>query len=357
MKKLLITEDEKERILGLYLRKINEQTFNKIYSDPKTKISSEQRKKDIERYFNNREIVTKLIKDRGQLTLWNEMVSDVTQKPFIADIVRHIEANPLITGILLRKSADEVKETELNENPALVVSFDEQKRTNFYFRDNEWELTEEGKKDIEDTIFAQILLNIKENPDSRKCVDSLLIDSSASRFRNTGNAERYSFAQLSKLRNDSIRDYIMGRLNEIGITLWCSKENNITQNVNGSNGDGTSGPNPPKPTPFIPKGQSSMTPPSTDETKRNDFGEPHRTKEEYDAYKYTKPTLTVAFEEKKPDIPDFPLEKTIYDVEFFKGKTKTTTISSKNNSTLKKLPKPNVIAGVKMVPCPIFNKQ
>ena len=108
----------------------------------------------------------------------------------------------------------------------------------------------------------------------------MIINSSASRFRNTGDAEQYSFAQLSKLRNDWVKEFIMQRLDQLGITVWCSTQNNIQQNINGVNGDGTSGPNPPKQLPFIPKGQSSMKPASSDETKRNEFGEPLATKEE-----------------------------------------------------------------------------
>ena len=358
MSKVLITENEKRRILNLYSNFIiREQEFNRIYSNPKTNIQSKRRIEDINRYFANQNIVRKLIKDKEQLAIWEEMLSDERQKPFVADIVRHIEGSPVVAGLLLTKATEEVKEPQGNKNPALEIKFEPEKKTNFYFRDNESVLTDEGKKDIEDTIFAQIILNINENPDSNKCIGSLIIDSSASRFRNTEQAEKLSFVQLSKLRNDSVRDYIMQRLTELGITLWCSPENNITQNVNGGNGDGTSGPNPPKPTPFIPKGQSAMNPPSTDEAKRNEFGQPLATKEEYDVYKYTRPTLTVAFEIKKTsETPLTPSSKIVYDVQFFKGKTKTTTLTTRRTPKFKRLPIPKVRLGVKMVDCPIFNK-
>lgn len=359
MSNLLLTEEEKRRILNLYSNFIiSEQKFNRVYSNPKTNISSEKRREDINRYFANEKIVRNLIKNKEQLAIWDEMISDEKQRAFVADIVRHIQGNPLVTGLFLTKGTEEIKQVQLDKNPGIEIKFDEQKKTNFYFRDNESELTEEGKTDIENTIFAQIILNIKENEDSNKCISSLIINSSASRFRNTAQAEKLSFAQLSKLRNDSVRDYIMQRLTELGITLWCSKENNIVQNINGSNGDGTSGPNPPAPTPFIPKGQTAMNPPSTDNAKRNEFGQPHTTKEEYDVYKYTRPTLTVAFSVNNPpdDVSPAETTKTVYDVQFFKGKETMTKVTTRRTPKFKKLPIPNVISGVKMVDCPVFNR-
>lgn len=358
MGKLLITEDERARILSLYSVSINEQEFARPYSRKDDKNPSERKRADIERYFENRDIVKKLIKSDDQLAIWNEMVADPKQKPFIADIVRHIEGHiNLIDGILLIKGNEEIKKQSPNEQPGLTVSLDENAKTNFYFRDNEWELTDEGKADIQNTIFAQVDANIKENAGFNKCIDSLVIDSSASRFRNTGDAEKYSFAQLSKLRNDSVRDFIMQRLNEMGITLWCSTQNNIQQNINGGNGDGTSGPNPPKPSPFIPKGQSSMKPPSTDETKRNEFGEPLATKEEYDVYKYTKPSLTIAFAmEKSKEIPPAEGANIVYDVEFFKGKARTKKITGRRNAKITKFGIPKTKLFAKMIECPVFNK-
>jgi len=357
MGRLLITEDEKARILNMYSAFIiNEQEFKRIYSDPKTKIESKQRQEAIERYFAMKDIVTKLIRGKEQIDIWNEMLADMKQKALVADIVRHIEGNPLITGLSLRKETEEIKKETSTIYPALTAKLDENAKTNFYFKDNQWELTEEGKTDIQNTIFAQIEANIKENEGSRQCIDSLVIDSSASRFRNTGDAEKYSFAQLSKLRNDSVRDFIMQRLNEMGITLWCSTQNNIKQNINGSNSDGTSGPNPPKPLPFIPKGQSSMKPPSTDESKRNEFGEPHASKEEYDLYKYTRPSLTIAFAMEPPPIKTPPMEdvSTVYNVEFFKGKTKIAKVSTRNTPKFKALQIPRVKLTSKMVECPVF---
>jgi hypothetical protein len=357
MGKFLITEDEKMRILNLYSAFINEQEFARPYSKKEDKNPSDEKRADIERYFKNKGVVEKLIKGEDQLAIWNEMLADVKQKAFVADIVRHIEAHPLVTGLLLKKGTEEIKKVKPNEQPGLTVSLDENAKTNFYFRDNEWELTEEGKADIQNTIFAQVDANIKANEGSRQCIDSLVIDSSASRFRNTGNAEKYSFAQLSKLRNDSVRDFIIQRLNEMGITLWCSTQNNIKQNINGNNGDGTSGPNPPNPLPFILKGQSSMNPPSTDKTKRNEFDEPHTTKEEYDVYKYTRPSLTIAFAmEKSIEKPPMEETTTVYDVEFFKGKTKTKKITGRRNAKITKFGIPKTKLFAKMIDCPVFNK-
>jgi hypothetical protein len=112
-----------------------------------------------------------------------------------------------------------------------------------------------------------------------------------------------SFLQLSTERNNAVKTYILEQLNANGFNKWCKGSENIIQNPKGDHDDGTSGPNPPIGTAFILKGQEKMEPPSSDEKKRNQCGEPHPRPEDYDKYKYSIPRVRVGFNEITPPTP------------------------------------------------------
>jgi hypothetical protein len=101
-------------------------------------------------------------------------------------------------------------------------------------------------------------------------IQHIAIDASASKYRNTGKAEKYSFKELSQKRAEAARDYVIKKLAEKGKVVSPA---DVAIDVEGDNGDGTSGPEPGK--------------------------EP---KESYDKYKYVHVEMYVAkvTEEQKP---------------------------------------------------------
>ena len=98
---------------------------------------------------------------------------------------------------------------------------------------------------------------------------------------------------------------------------WCTGKPIINLNYQGSNGDGTSGPNPPLNLGYyIPKGENPMSPAAPpDKTeytingklvKRDECGAPLAKKSDYDKFKYTIINVDAAFnfELMEPETPE-----------------------------------------------------
>jgi hypothetical protein len=83
-------------------------------------------------------------------------------------------------------------------------------------------------------------------------IKSITIHASSDRYRNTGPAEKLSWAQLSLLRSQSMASLVVGLASKSGLSKEVVSRINsmIMLDFKGENGDGTSGPNPPAPIKF-----------------------------------------------------------------------------------------------------------
>jgi len=83
-------------------------------------------------------------------------------------------------------------------------------------------------------------------------IKSITVHTSADRYRNTGAAEKLSWGQLSLLRSQSMASLVVAMASKSGLEeSVVSKINSMIKlDFYGSNGDGTSGPNPPEPIKF-----------------------------------------------------------------------------------------------------------
>ena len=385
MKKFIVTEQERHQILNLYKEKrlIIEQSSKVAYntthkSDDRSVgfnfFTTNERAKGKTNYVGgeyynetlaNRKLVDGKIpkEDTSSRETWETILQK--EQIFAANTIEYTRKNTWIEVITFRDKieSEEDKEKPLEElNDGMEITINKENLTDFYFVNNLSELTDEGKRDIT-TNMIQPFVEGKGNRDA--CIDLLQVDSSASRYRNTESAKDKSFLQLSTERNNAVKTYILEQLNANGFNKWCKGSENIIQNPKGSNGDGTSGPNAPSPTPFIIKGQEKMEPPSSDEAKRNEFGEPHPRPEDYDKYKYSIPRVRVGFneitpptQEKVPAVPD-PRSKTRYVAEF-KGNVGIYTPNDKNkkgggSSTTVHKPIRGEVKNIKMS-CPVFRE-
>jgi hypothetical protein len=165
---------------------------------------------------------------------------------------------------------------------------------------NEWEVSDEFKRLFNEKVIAPVQQLRKVDPNLTISLMELSIETSASRYRNTGRASELTFSQLSGYRNNTAKDYIISILDENGVLN--TKEITPTQKYLGSNGDGTSGPNPPEPNRYIDGGEVKMELQPTQ--PRNQFGEPHTTPEEYDQYKYLKVTIKLRATSRTPEVTD-----------------------------------------------------
>ncbi len=259
--------------------------------------------KSVDRMLQNRGIIDELLKSEEQKALWDEILSEDLY--FAADSIRYVKSKNWIKEIQFSRKTDKL-EVPTEDLPPYVSITDAGAPTSFYFENNLSELTDAGKRDIEEGYIEPILSAIAEGQKMAKflggCIHNLEIYSSASRYRNTGRAKDLSFKQLSQERNDSAYNYIIGRLNDIGIKTNCGPETIIIRNPDGANTDGSSGPNPPG--------------------GDNTYGPPHKRPSDYDKYKYTKINLNVGlrFETTPPPVP-VPFESTKYRLDV-SGKTR-----------------------------------
>lgn len=167
-----------------------------------------------------------------------------------------------------------------------------------------------GEKIVVDTVYIQVTLPIKQNfkPNSSELnvdqvrtslqdslnsfvkVDSIVIKASSSTSRNTGEAEGLTWKELSQKRADALSNVIVGMQYNLGgkgvnPTYTVNKEI-IKYDINGSNGDGTSGP--PSPYEVNPSMVQSYKERGIDPKfwDSNSTGEPLADKADYEQYRY-----------------------------------------------------------------------
>jgi hypothetical protein len=387
MKKFIITEEEKSQILSLYKSKkliieqevqggkvvynnittSDDKGFNLFTKDeraktvkPKFYVGSDFFKKTLESY----EVVTDKIdsKDTESLRIWNILLGEGGDQIFAANCIYYVQSHDWVEVVELTSKLSKEEEglpPDTKFFPGSEVSIPKEEKTNKYFEDNQWILNEFAKNDLLTNIINPL---VSEKNNREGCIDLIQIESSASRYRNTETAKDLSFLELSQKRNDAVKDFIYEQLKSKGFEKWCKGTEKIVQVTNGSNGDGTSGPNAPAPTPFIIKGQQKMEPASNDESKRNEFGTPHPKLEDYDVYKYSRPTVRVAYKEITPPtdnlkVPQPSMDtKTKYQV-IFKGNVgilKVPDNKPKQNIGTSNKKGPRMKIDSKTVSCPVF---
>jgi len=130
---------------------------------------------------------------------------------------------------------------------------------------------------------------------------------SASRYRNTGQAEQMSFKQLSEARAQSVYDYIVNQLSSVVTDIGNTK---VILNSDGRNGDGSSGPNPPSPNKFSMEGGEPNSFKDSGERTFNNM-EPHTSSNEYEQYKFCIVQLAIEFNYDEPEGPSIEPPSTL----------------------------------------------
>lgn len=111
------------------------------------------------------------------------------------------------------------------------------------YDDNKSDVTTYMQGEIQKIIVgAQDILNQAKSAGATVVCTKMEVTASSSRLRNTGEAENITWVELSKRRAENVKNSLVTGLQGIGITV----PTNIPILKGGFNGDGTSGPNPPK---------------------------------------------------------------------------------------------------------------
>lgn len=290
---------------------LNTQTNTLSYVYRHNKTPGPVLEKQVDEVLKSSDIVDDTLSGEEQLSLWGEIKTN--DRYFAADVVRFIQTHKNVKQTILGKKGDEQKVPEIvDETPDIIDNYPGYEittpasvDTTKYFADNQWVLSKEGIQDIENNFITPIITASQGNENTGKskkiCINYINIDTSASRFRNKGQALNMTFSQLSELRNNATYEYLLKRLKEIGATEWCSTEGFGTRNFSGQNGDGTSGPNPPyknkegSPYYYVPKNKTSADAVTDNSKTRYEFGQPLSDKSEYEQFKYNRIGLGVAF--------------------------------------------------------------
>jgi len=226
--------------------------------------------------------------------------------PFVNFIYDFVEAwnspesekNALIVTITEQDTPSEniPQEKTIIDGGGVVVELPELKVQGDVFVDNKYDVTEKVMTEFQNQILNVIQGAQKSVPGIQISLVSMYVETSASRFRNTGEAENMSFLQLAEARANTTATYMSDKLKEIGVvnvdkapkTLNFKAEKSDV-NPNG-NGDGTSGPNPLEGFNFIPVGNFNMKTPGKN---RKEAGEPLKSKEEYEQFKFIKVIIKI----------------------------------------------------------------
>jgi len=215
--------------------------------------------------------------DEESKQYWNQLTDIIQKENWTKGDVKKAEeivkkgpgfyATPLVGDVCMKVTSNEVKRiaitrgetkgpdttvTATTEYPSITTITPDTVQTDQWFPNNEWELTNTGKQQIYQ-LYIQPLIDIRNSETQKNkdvqvlfCAQSINIDSSCSRFKNTGKAANLSFEQLATYRANSANTYLLEQLTNFGVVGCQANElPKPTINPKGENGDGTSGPNPP----------------------------------------------------------------------------------------------------------------
>jgi hypothetical protein len=191
-----------------------------------------------------KELIADIIKISGEKNIsFKKITKQIEEKPF--GLPKNLNLPPAILGYT---SAGEI---EKEEPPKIIppqeISLLSEASQKTLFKNNSW--------DLEPTVAAELKDKLKAVFERRKAggyskILEFSIQSSASRYRNKGLAENLSWGQLSFKRSQVVHSMVKTVLQELEIPEGDPIREELNKvavlDISGSNGDGTSGPNPMK---------------------------------------------------------------------------------------------------------------
>ncbi len=210
-----------------------------IYSDKSGAIEAE-----LKSLPNYNEFITHLSNQAGTPETWFLKLTQASRKEFISKFTAQLASidSKLQYSIIIKKGKITTTVTPIDATIVPPIKVGINISGNTVFVDNKSDITPAIQTAIDDLIS-----DIEANQQSLSGTDVKLqvtqfdIGASASRLRNTGDAKDLTWAQLSAQRAGKVIADINTKLAKLGITI----PEDIVKIKGGTNGDGTSGPNPP----------------------------------------------------------------------------------------------------------------
>jgi hypothetical protein len=190
-----------------------------------------------------KKLVADVIKISGEKKLnFEKITKQVNEKTYS---IENLNQPP---AILAYTEAGEIEKKEPPKvTPPQEISLLSEASQKTLFKNNSW--------DLEPTVAAELKDKLKAVFERRKAggyskILEFSIQSSASRYRNKGLAENLSWGQLSFKRSQVVHSMVKTVLQELEIPEGDPIREELNKvavlDISGSNGDGTSGPNPMK---------------------------------------------------------------------------------------------------------------
>ena len=190
-----------------------------------------------------KKLVDDVVKISGQKNLsYKNITKQVNEKTYS---IENLNQPP---AILAYTEAGEIEKKEPPKvTPPQEISLLSEASQKTLFKNNSW--------DLEPTVAAELKDKLKAVFERRKAggyskILEFSIQSSASRYRNKGLAENLSWGQLSFKRSQVVHSMVKAVLQELEIPEGDPIREELNKvavlDISGSNGDGTSGPNPMK---------------------------------------------------------------------------------------------------------------
>lgn len=235
MKKFIISEEEKNRILGMHKIAINE--TRKIFSEQKIKRKKQNVLKSVDNlqtsidesewdnYLKNDSNFQSLMPQSSK-ERWNNMKT-VNKKFAVATLEEFNETFPIENWKYVRISdaiSGELLPTQPEVYPTFTFEYPLDKTSMpKFFKDNEYVLTDVFKKSLQSEIITPIKEEINQLPEvpgkPKAYLQKLYIETSCSRIPNgdSSDGNRYTFLQLSEKRNKAAETYVLEQLKNIGV--------------------------------------------------------------------------------------------------------------------------------------------
>lgn len=194
---------------------------------------------------------------KKEFDIWYKQLTQDTRiaflnqwKAYLETASKKIQKGKQEVKITLSKGKKTTKKVELPPNittPPEPVTYlkefkDKGQGENVY-DDNKSEVTAYMQEEIQKIVeAAQDLMNKAKAAGGTVECTGLEVTSSSSRLRNTGDAVNKTWLQLSKERAENVKTLLVTKLKGLGVYV----PDNVIVLKGGVNGDGTSGPNPPR---------------------------------------------------------------------------------------------------------------
>ncbi len=212
---------------------------------------------DWDKYLKDSESTMVGLMNSQSKKVWEKFKADPNEKGHAVAALEQFNATypekkwDLVTVLMSTSTTVQPKESVIPVTPKFpVVPFvfpANLSPSTKFFKDNYYEVTDEFIQAVKTDILDPIQEKLKSIPEPQEgkpkaFLQSINVETSCSTLPNgvSPDGKKYTFQQLSSLRNKTAKDYIISELTKLGVLV--NQTTKVTTNFLGENKNGTSGP-------------------------------------------------------------------------------------------------------------------